>query len=75
VTRGHVAHTFFPLTATVAHSIQANGGVGFGPVSPEEKVILIPLGSRLAADATTSPHVLKSVPSRFKELQGKVVVL
>ena len=27
------------------------------------------------SDATASPHVLKSVPSRFKELQGKIVVL
>ena len=32
-------------------------------------------GPRLFPDATTSPHVLKSVTSRFKELQGKAVVL
>lgn len=39
--RGHVPHIFFPQTATVAFLTKSNGGVGFSPVSTEEKVVLV----------------------------------
>jgi len=70
-----VVHIFFPLTATVASSISTDGCAGFGPIPPEEKASWSLSRVCLCFDVTTSPHVLKSVPSRFKELQGKVVVL
>ena len=65
-----------PPTPTVAPSIFDGWGCSawshfFGRKGEPGLVI----GSRPGSDATTSPHVLKSIPSRFKELQGKVVVL
>lgn len=41
IERGHVAHILFLLTATVAFSTPTDGSVGFSPISPEKKVILI----------------------------------
>lgn len=40
IKRGHVPHIFFSPTVTVAVSTLTNGGVGFSPISPEEKVTL-----------------------------------
>jgi len=75
-TNGHVVHIFFPQTRDdCLLDFDEWGCRGWSHSSGRRGEFHLSLGHLPGPDATISPHVLKSVPSRFKDLQGKVVVL